>query len=210
MSCCDKILKKKATALVFESSKNKKNADGNTVVKTEQDCDPKAISLKVQELTTGFHGTRLKATFPELVQKMIQRHKDCNRNFGDSAFVMCSFDGAIHGNSNVVSFSTQVLSHIMTKDEATTTTTDNILTWQQIECPEKVYAILEAVEDHFKEKQVARETIQMIDNNCKVYYCSVHDYKMLYLLLGHCHWQCNDSPYPLCGCNRGDGARDNR
>ena len=113
--------------------------------KKEEDCDAKTISLKVQELTTGFHGTRLKATFPELVQEMIQRHKDCNRNFGDSAFVMCSFDGAIHGNSNVVSFSTQILSHIMNKKEATTTTTDNILTWQQIECPEKVYAILEAV-----------------------------------------------------------------
>ena len=113
---------------------------------------------------------------------------------------MCMFYSAVHGDSNVVSFSTQILSYIIPKDKATTTTTKNILTWQQIECPEKVYAILEAVKDHFKEKQVARETIKMIDNHCKVYYYSVHNYKMLYLLLGHCHWQCNDSPYPLCGC----------
>ena len=119
-------IKKEATKLVFESSKNKKNADGVTVVKKEEDCDAKAISLKVQELTTGFHGTRLKATFSQLVEKMIQRHKDCNRKFGESAFVMCSFDGAIHGLSNVVSFSTQILSHIMNKKEVTTTTTKNI------------------------------------------------------------------------------------
>ena len=72
-----------------------------------------------------------------------------------------------------------------------------------------MYAILEAVKDHFKEKQYARNTIKTIDNHCKVYYCSVHDYKMFYLLLSHCHWQCNKSPYHLCGFNRGIGARDN-
>ena len=29
---------------------------------------------------------------------------------------------------------------------------------------------------------------------------------MLYILLGAVHWGCNDHPYPLCGCNRGEGA----
>ena len=160
-------------------------------------------------MTTGYKGTRLKATFPQLVKQMIQRHKDCNRKFGNSVFVMCTFNSTIHGDSNIILFSTQMLSHIMTKDKVTTTTTKNVLTWQQIECLEKVYAILEAVKDHFKEKEDARNKIKTIDNHCMVYYCSVHNYKMFYLLLGHCHWQCNNSLYPLCGCNHGVGARDN-
>ena len=66
--------------------------------------------------------------------------------------------------------------------------------WQLIEYPEKVCVILEAVEDHFKEKQDARNNIKTIDDHCKLYYVSVHDYKMLYMILGHFHWQCNDSP----------------
>lgn len=177
-------IKKQATKLVFESTKNKINSNGVKVVKKEEDYDAKSVSLKVQELTTGYKGTRLKSSFPQLVQQIIQRH---NRKFSDSAFVMCTFDGAIHSDSNVISFSTQMLSHIMPKEEATTTTTKNIITWQQVECPEKVYSILEEVKDHFKEKQDARNKIKTIDNHCKIYYVSVHDYKILYMLLIHCH-----------------------
>lgn len=102
------------------------------VVKKEEDCNVESVSLKVKELTCGFKGTRLKSSFPQLVQQMIQRHKDYNRKFSNSAFIICSFDGAIHGDSNVVLFNTQMLSHIMNKEEVTSTTVKNILTWKQI------------------------------------------------------------------------------
>ena len=49
MSTCKQILKK-ARKLVFESTK-KKNEDGVKVVKKEEDCDAKSVSLKVKEST---------------------------------------------------------------------------------------------------------------------------------------------------------------
>ena len=39
-----------------------------------------------------------------MVKKMIEKHKECKRKLDNSAFIICSFCGAIHGDLNVVLF----------------------------------------------------------------------------------------------------------
>ena len=97
VSKCKQILKK-ARKLVFESTKNKKGRCKGYIY-----------------ITCRFKDTRLESTFPEFVKKMIKKHKNYKRKFDNSAFVICSFDGAIHGDLNVVLFNTEMLSHTMNK-----------------------------------------------------------------------------------------------
>ena len=91
----------------------------------------------------------------------------------------------------------------------TTTTTRNLYTWMQIMGPEKRYVVLNAVKEHFRQKQGTRNNITTIGDNCKLHYYLTHDYKMLYILLGKVHWGCNDHHFPLCGCNCREGAIGN-
>ena len=141
---------------------------------------------------------------------MIKHHTDKLQKFGDCALVLCSFDGAeyVSDKTNVISFTTQIYLYAMEKT-ITTTTTRNLYTWQEIIGPEKRYVVLQAVKKHFQEKQEARKNITKIGNDYKLHYCLTHNYKMLYVLLPHVHWACNNHPYPLCKCNCGDGAIDN-
>ena len=45
--------------------------------------------------------------------------------------------------------------------------------------------------------------------DCMVYTYEVHDYSMLYKLIGHTHWTGNNCPFPLCKCNKKDALEDN-
>ena len=77
---------------------------------------------------------------------MIEKLKKCKRKFSKSAYIVCSFDGAVHGETNVILFDKQMLSEAM-KKETTTTTVKNILMWQQMKYSKNVYAILEAAKE---------------------------------------------------------------
>ena len=152
--------------------KNKKKIDDEKTVKTEEDCDANAVANKFKELTTGFNGVKWSLTFSEIVNEMILHHMKKLREFGDSALVLCSFDGAEHGSNktNIISFSTQIYSYKMGK-LITTTTTRNLYTWMQIMDPKKRYVVLNAVKEHFRQKQDARHNITKIGDNCKLHYC---------------------------------------
>ena len=126
-------MQKLARKQVFESAKNKKKIDGEMTVKTEEDCNANAVVNKYKELTTGFDGVKWSLTFSEIVNEMILHHLKKLREFGDSALVLCSFDGAEHGSdkTNIISFSTQIYLYAMGKF-LTNTTTRNFYTWMQI------------------------------------------------------------------------------
>lgn len=64
-------------------------------------------------------GTKLQVTFYEIVQKMVNKHKQNGRTCGNITLVISSFDGAVmqdsngKGRMNIFLYSSQVFSHTM-------------------------------------------------------------------------------------------------
>ena len=66
---------------------------------------------------------------------------------------------------------------------------------------ENVNTLWETLQYRHADLPAAMDSIPSLAD-CQVY--DLSDGKALYLLLDHAHWQCNDHPYLLCKCNRGD------
>ena len=94
---------------MFEyEKKTKKNSD--KTVKTEEDCNATVVANKYKELMEEVMGVNWDLTSEEIVNKMIEYHKNKLQEFGDSTLVLCSFDGAVHNSDKK-----QILYHSLLK-----------------------------------------------------------------------------------------------
>jgi len=86
-----------------------------------------------EELT----GAKLRGTYTDYKNMMIAKHKNSGRSIEGNALIIDSYDGAIHSNTdkqetNVVSYSSQLLTSLTVNAGAKSASSWNILTWMQV------------------------------------------------------------------------------
>jgi len=143
---------------------------------------------------------------------LIKKHQEKDRKFGNNAILINCFDGARHSNNtlhdlSIVCFSCILFSTMFGAGSSTACSKD-IQTWQQIAAPEAMETLMPAVEEHYPELCFIREhgDYAIQEEQCKIWPYQVHDYSMLYKLIGHTSWNGNFHPYPLCKCNKKEGC----
>ena len=154
-------------------------------------------------------GAKLRGTYTDYANMMIAKHSNSGRSIEGNALIIDSYDGAIHSNTdkketNVVSYSSQLLTSSTVSAGAKPASSWNILTWMQISGKEKCANIFPAIQDVYKEKRLLRAD----NTNANIDCYEMHDGKMIYQLTQHSLYSRKHHPMLLCKCKRGEGVRD--
>ena len=138
---------------------------------------------------------------------MVKAHKYKGRTLDKGKImVLDSYDGAEHNKTtNVVTFSSKLVSEGILKSGVTAGKSMDILTWQQLKCDEKLRTMLPAVTDIFQKRteMVIQNAHKKISDGSELCFHHLHDGKMLYLLTQHSLFNRKHKPFLLCGCQRG-------
>ena len=115
---------------------------------------------------------------------------------------------------SLISFSSQICGQCTVADNNVSTSSSfNILTWQQLKCDECKETMLPAVRDLYTEKALLRkeqrDNQQQLLPNTNLEFRELHDGKMLYCLTGHVLWNRRNHPFIWCKCMRGEGVKNN-
>ena len=144
--------------------------------------------------------------------------KDTDVPLSGNIMMLDSFDGARHVETkkktvSLISFSSQLCGQSTIDKTISTSSSFNILTWQQTKCDESRETVFPAVRDVYQEKKKLRDqqrdNQQLIDGT-HLNFVDMHDGKMIYCLTGHVLWNRKHHPYILCKCGRGEGVRNNK
>ena len=154
---------------------------------------------------------KIKGTFKDYVRLMIDKFTKNRIEMNEDLICIDSYDGAEHvrsstGRSNVISFSSQVISKDIIDAGSSAAGSSGILTWAQTLCEENFANLVPVVRSIFKEK--ARLIAKGGIDGKKIYYYELHDGKMIYLLTKHSPLNSTHSPFVLCGCKRGAGVKN--
>ena len=135
--------------------------------------------------------------------------------------IIDSFDGAQHRRTskertNIVSFSSQMLTLNSIKAGYSTSASRNILTWQQMIGTESYANLMPVLEPIYERKKEINNNNLRIESDCKfmnknskITLYDLHDGKMLYLLTQHSLYNRKFHPFLLCKCQRGEGVINN-
>ena len=157
--------------------------------------------------------TKLDRTTANTSNKLIDSNSDI--------IVIDSFDGAQYwrtskDRTNIISFSSQMITLDSIKAGYSTSVSRNILTWQQrigAESYNNLMPVLEPVYERKKDIQnnnlIIEPDCKFMNANAKITLYDLHDGKMLYLLMQHSLFSRKFHPFLLCKCKRGEGVIDN-
>ena len=141
------------------------NIDVNSFIGKNLSIEDCLTKLKVSRSTDSFEGVKIAGMYHDYMKLMVKTHKEKGRTLDrGKIMVLDSYDGAEHSrtektNTNVVSFSSKIVSSGTIKSGLTTGKSMDILTWQQIKCDEKLSTMLPALTDVFQNRA------EMIQNN---------------------------------------------
>ena len=99
----------------------------------------------------------MSGAYRDYVSMMLEQHNRKDRPLTENIIVIDSYDGAEHkisnsGRTNVISFSSKTLSNNTITSGVTSGKSQDILTWQQLNCGKKAVNIYPALADVYKEK----------------------------------------------------------
>ena len=127
----------------------------------------------------------------------------------EGSFLILCADGAVHPrmqacDQNVITYSmTLSSSYLMNECGFYPTSGAHILPHVQLRGKENAETLRAVMKWRHTDLPASLEGLLGLED-CHVY--DLADGKALYLMLDHSHWQCNNHPYLLCKCNRGDHA----
>ena len=142
-------------------------------------------------------------------------HNDSN------IIVIDSYDGAQHrktakNRTNIISFSSQMITKESIKAGYSTSVSRNILTWQQMIGQESSANLMPVLNSVYERKEAILNGNIKIETDCKfmnkdskISLYDLHDGKMLYLLTQHSLFNRKFHPFLLCKCQRGEGVINN-
>ena len=166
----------------------------------------------IDENMETLDSSRIFGNYETYLDILLDKQKDKGRTIHGNVAVIDSYDGAIHSNTdkqrcNVVSFSSQIFSNsLVAGGHISTAASTNILTWQQFIGEEKLGTLLPVLEEIFETKREIERKVVEHGTNIKM--LELHDGKMLYLLTQHSLFSRKFTPFLLCCCSRGEGARN--
>ena len=119
--------------------------------------------------------------------------------------------------TNIISFSSQMITTESIKAGYSTSISRNILTWQQMIGQESFANLMPILDSVYERKEAILNnniTIQpdckFINKESKISLYDLHDGKMLYLLSQHSLFNCKFYLFILCKCQRGEGVINNK
>ena len=192
------------------------NIDVNSFIGKNLSIEDCLTELKVSRSTDSFEGAKIAGTYNDYMKLMVKTHKEKGRTLDrGKIMVLDSYDGAEHSrtektNTNVVSFSSKIVSSGTIKSGLTTGKSMDILTWQQIKCDEKLSTMLPALTDVFQNRaeMIQNNAHKQISDGSEFCFYDLHDGKMLYLLTQHSLFNRKNKPFLLCSCQRGEAIED--
>ena len=179
-----------------------------------QDMSMKEVmtQFKSSQKATTVQASRIEGTYAGYIKLLTDQHE--KKGFSpltQKLVVIDSHDGAEHGKTNknitnIVSFSSKVVSKKSLDGGYGGGSSLDILTWQQMIGEEKPLNIFPAVNDYLLEKYEMIQNMSADEKN-RINFYELHDGKMLYLLTQHSLYNRKYHPFLLCTCGRGEGLK---
>ena len=171
--------------------------------------------LKATEINDTFHLAKIEGEYDKYVDILKTQHKKlgfdpfCHKR----GILIDSYDGARHENTaknetNIVSFSSKLVSQESLRNGYGGGSSLDILTWQQFRGDETARNVFPAIErilltkERMSHDMVKKQDVDQFD----MY--ELHDGKMIYLLTGHSLFNRKFHPFVLCECQRGEGLKE--
>ena len=185
-------------------------------IKNKNNNDDVKMVAKILAKEQGYLVCKIKKGYEHYLNIMIDKYLMIDWKVQGNMMVIDSFDGAVHSSTNtrdsgIVSYSTLLLFHsdyyMYDVSSATSTcilTSMNSLTG---ETRETLFPLLIPI---YKEQQQLRLKAASIRDGCSFKFHQMHDAKFAYTLTAHAGWGSTNSPYLLCGCNKGEGVGNDK
>ena len=171
--------------------------------------------LKVARAGEKVQIGKIDGSYSDYVQLLLDGYSQKYGNEEETCdFILIdSYDGAQHHNTckketNIVSFSTKLLSKTTLESGYGGGTSLDILTWQQMRGDEAAPTIYPAIESVLMDKYKMRKKLEAKSGRRKYSTYDLHDGKMIYLLTGHSLYNRKYHPFVLCSCQRGQGLEE--
>ena len=146
---------------------------------------------------------------------MINKYLIISWKVQGNLLVIDSFDGAVHSstntrNSEIVSYSTLLFHLNYYMYDVSSADSTCILTWMNSFTRETCDTLFSLLIPIYKEQQQLRLKAASIRDGCSFKFYQMHDAKFVYTLTEHTGWGSTNSPYLLCGCNKGEGIGNDK
>ena len=171
--------------------------------------------LKAANLQEKFMLGKIEGEYKDYVKLLKERHlkKSLDPFCNKRAVIIDSYDGAQHektakNETNIVSFSSKLVSDQSLREGYGGGTSLDILTWQQMRGDETARNIFPAIENILENKKEMVDEMTKNPDGDQYDMYELHDGKMIYLLTGHALYNRKFHPFVLCKCMRGDGLKE--